>query len=186
MHSHLLENSGSSFEIYRWNLLSIYNSVITSFKILRNHSWQKCQEVCSMSHTTVTMKTACRRTILKNSLKESSFVLKFPMLHLYSNDQFSKFQQKSNKMFQKTYPWRYVTCKNKVTCKKKPKKSKPKIPEGKKKKRKKSCEIAWKESKHWTIWVWRKRMCFGIGRLQNSHNSNDNRTENWSLPYLSS
>lgn len=56
-HPHLLGVSGSSFEIYRWNLLSIYNSVITSFKILRNHSWQKCQEVCSMSHTTVTINT---------------------------------------------------------------------------------------------------------------------------------
>lgn len=89
-HLHLLGNSRSTFEIYRGNFSSICNSITTSFKILRNHSWQKCQEVCSMSHATVT-RAVGRRTILKSSLKESSFVLKFPILHLYSSNQFSTF-----------------------------------------------------------------------------------------------
>lgn len=84
MHTRLLGNSRLSFAMYRWILWSIYNSVITSFKILRNHSWQKCQKF-SASHKTVTRNTVCRSTSLKNSLKELPFALKFPNLHLYSN-----------------------------------------------------------------------------------------------------
>lgn len=74
-----------------------------------------------MSHITVTMNTVCT-TILKNSLKELSFVLKVPILHLYSNNKFSKFQQKSRcfkRRMLATYP-------HESPCQKK-KKSNPEI-----------------------------------------------------------
>lgn len=40
-HSHFLGSSQPGSEIYGWNPLSVSNSVSTSFKILRNQSWQK-------------------------------------------------------------------------------------------------------------------------------------------------
>lgn len=112
------------------------------------------------------------------SPKEFSFVFKFPKLHLYSNSQFSKFQQKTDKVLLNMNALRVPTWRSLA---KKKKEKKEQILEKK--------MALWNcmkgESKHWTVWVWRKIMYFG--RLWNSHcNSKEDTTENWVLLYLSS